>query len=83
MQRYAIVRGNNIDQDQIARYLPTNYRVLGQFSEGSRQVVLIAGTDRHGWTLDDYVAPRLGSGLYAVQEIDLSHLLMSQVPADA
>jgi hypothetical protein len=83
MQRYAIVRGNRVDRDQIARYLPSNYRVLGQFQEGSRQVVLIAGTDRHGWTLDDYVAPRLGSGLYGMQEIDLSHPLMGQVPADA
>lgn len=58
---------------QVADYLPKNYRVLGVttdqvdiFPAGS---TLICGVDDHGWTLDDYVIPRLGSGWIACREI--------------
>ena len=44
-------------------------------------VAIIAGEDRAGWTLDDYVLPRLASGGYIGVEIDLSHKVMGRVPA--
>jgi hypothetical protein len=30
---------------------------------------LIAGRDVAGWTLDDYVIPRLASGMYYAEEV--------------
>lgn len=44
-------------------------------------VVVIEGKDVHGWTLDKYVIPRLGSGLMRCDECDLSHPIMKQIPA--
>jgi hypothetical protein len=44
---------------------------------------LIEGRDDAGWTLDGYVIPRLRSGNYGVEEIDLSHPVMKSVPASA
>ena len=60
--RFATVAGT---REQIAPYLPTNYKVVG--SDGERTV--IAGVDNAGWTLDDYVLPRLASGLYFGHEL--------------
>ena len=64
MTRHAII--SNGDEKQIARYLPDNYAVTRVLPDGS---VLIAGEDHAGWTLDDYVIPRLASGLYWAEEI--------------
>lgn len=50
--------------ETIERYLPGNYRVVG---------VLIEGEDNCGWTLDEYVLPRLASGLYFGREIDCQY----------
>lgn len=44
---------------------------------------VIAGEDTAGWTLDDYVIPRYGSGLIWAMEIDLSHPLMKHIPDEA
>ncbi len=55
--RYAEISGG--EPDVVATYLPSNYEVVGV--AGNK--VIIAGTDDHGWTLDDYVLPRLASGL--------------------
>ena len=58
--------------ETVAAYLPQNYRVIGMSGED----VLIGGTDNHGWTMEQYIIPRLGSGLMAVKEIelDLEHI---------
>lgn len=65
--RKAIVRsGLGVNPDTIARYLPSNYEVIGTNADGS---VVIAGHDSAGWTLDDYVIPRLASGLYTAKEV--------------
>jgi hypothetical protein len=53
------------DKDEVANYLPANYFVIAE--DPGR--VIIAGRDDSGWTLDDYVIPRLGSGLIWVKEI--------------
>jgi hypothetical protein len=51
--------------DEVARYLPANYKVTGE----DAGAVVIEGTDDHGWTLDDYVIPRLASGLIHAEEL--------------
>lgn len=61
--RYALIR--NSKEQEVAAYLPSNYKVLG--TEGDD--VLIGGEDNAGWTLDDYVLPRLASGLRFGQEL--------------
>lgn len=66
--RYAIIKEHRPSQsiEGIADYLPRNYRIVHTSpSEG----ILIAGEDDHGWTLDGYVIPRLGSGMIVAQEV--------------
>ena len=70
--RYALVCAG---ADQIAAYLPDNYRVIGRVDGQT----VIAGRDVAGWTLDAYVIPRLASGLYFATEIDLSHSALKQL----
>jgi hypothetical protein len=51
----------------VARYLPDNYKVVGNDDEW----IYIEGEDFAGWTLEDYVIPRLASGLiWAEEETD-------------
>ncbi len=72
--RYALVPGPGA---QVAAYLPDNYQVIGTVDGQT----VIGGRDAAGWTLDAYVIPRLGSGLYFGVEIDLSHPAFKQLPA--
>lgn len=55
---YAIV--TNGTERAVGAYLPDNYGVLRTLVDGR---VLIGGQDKAGWTLEDYVLPRLASGL--------------------
>lgn len=84
MIRYAIIY--TADSDAVARYLPDNYSVIYCGKEPDRDlpsvVTVIGGTDHYGWTLGQFVLPRLASGLYFGQEIDLSHPIMKQIPAE-
>ena len=52
---------------QVAEYLPMNYRVLGRTLDNSGTIII--GDDDHGWTMDGYVIPRLGSGLISCVEV--------------
>lgn len=99
MQRYAIVRGHNITPEKVTAYLPPRYRVIWsgktewhcvhyghrweQFPHLIDDVVVIQGEDVHGWSLDRYVIPRLGSGNMRADECDLSHPIMKEIPVDA
>ena len=56
----------NTRQDIVARYLPDNYVAV---EDDGR--TLIIGRDVMGWTLDDYVIPRLASGLHTAVEISV------------
>ncbi len=49
--------------DTINRYLPGNYQAVMVAN-----TVVIVGKDHAGWTMDDYVIPRLASGLHWYQE---------------
>jgi hypothetical protein len=59
MSRHTITI-NSGDAEKVARYLPSNYAVTGADRDGC---VIISGEDSAGWTLHDYVLPRLASGL--------------------
>ena len=78
VMRYALVhpRHTGLHPEVIERYLPSNYKIIWTGEEGA----VVAGRDDHGWTLHSYVIPRLGSGLYRTEEIDLSHPVMLKIP---
>lgn len=69
-KRFAVVRGAR-RPEEVAAYLPNNYAIMESFetAPSRKLLVIIGGIDEAGWTLDDYVRPRLGSGLMAVEEI--------------
>lgn len=77
VKRYAEVSGlfgaGRDPAEVVAAYLPVNYGVSGPTTEGvdGKPVVLIEGEDVAGWTLDDYVIPRLLSGLMGCREMYL------------
>lgn len=50
----------------VSQYLPANYEVSGVHDDGT---VVISGTDRFGWSMDDYIIPRLRSALMTVTEM--------------
>ena len=60
--RKAIVHS---DDKAVAAYLPSRYNVV-DVKDGK---TYIEGEDFHGWTLDGYVIPRLGSGWYHCEEV--------------
>lgn len=65
-QRTAIVHG--ADARTVRAYLPQNYLVVAE--DEAECTVTISGKDVAGWTLDDYVLPRLASGLMFAKEIE-------------
>ena len=63
LERTALIVGNGITADRVAAYLPAGYRVVEADITGRQgDSVIIAGHDIAGWTLEDYVLPRLASG---------------------
>lgn len=74
MHRYALVSaGPGSSKETIERYLPENYRII---STGVTDH-LVAGVDDSGWTLDDYVLPRLVSGLHFGREVKGTQLVVA------
>jgi hypothetical protein len=71
MLRAAIIERPTSPLSTIQAYLPGNYSAVTQ-ADGS---VLIFGQDSCGWTLDDYVIPRLASGLHFAREIALDSIV--------
>lgn len=60
----------------VERYLPSNYKIIGR-SYDSGPKILIAGEDNAGWTLDEYVLPRLSSGMIYGVEITEAEIRMT------
>lgn len=61
--RWAVVENKAWELAAIKRYLPDNYKA---FTFGND--VIIMGIDSAGWTLDEYVIPRLRQwGITAVE----------------
>lgn len=67
----------NSPADAVAAYLPRNYRVVGEVNGVQpefRSGILIEGQDDAGWTLQEYVLPRLASGNYWGRELEPGEL---------
>lgn len=62
--RTAFIRDRAREVDVIRRYLPSNYIA---FTWGTG--VWIEGNDVAGWTMNDYVIPRLASGGFYASEM--------------
>lgn len=68
MIRSAII-DHTTDLDRVRAFLPSNYQAV-RLAIDTTDVIYIVGVDRMGWTLDDYVIPRLASGnLYAKEVV--------------
>ena len=67
--RYALASTRREDGSDVAAYLPGNYRIVGVLAGEFGDQALIEGEDNAGWTMQDYVLPRLGSGLVGCREI--------------
>ncbi|GEM_PF-2426878 len=68
VRRAVVGPAHDVSVEKVAAYLPGNYSVIGVDQAG---LVVISGRDAAGWTLGDYVIPRLLSGLYTCQELML------------
>lgn len=82
MKRYALIT-LTWDRDNPVAYMPANYEVMHIEPDETHpgwRVAVIGGRDNAGWTLTEYVLPRLASGGMSGQEIDLSHPVMKRVP---
>jgi len=55
----------SVSLETVKRYLPSNYKAYLNDAETN---IIIVGHDVAGWTLDDYVIPRLASGLITAKE---------------
>lgn len=69
--RYALIQGPPDSASAIRAYLPENYELVGRtpIRASNKVQFLLVGRDVAGWTLDDYVLPRLASGLYFGEEV--------------
>ena len=65
------VSKTSASKDKLERYLPSNYNVAGESVNRwtGEEYWIIEGVDNAGWTWEDYVKPRLASGLIFVQDI--------------
>ena len=62
----------------VAQYLPKNFQVLGRTLDNSGTIIV--GVDDHGWSLDAYVIPRLGSALIHCEEVvEINGLCITQL----
>ena len=69
--RYAILKGD-VGIATIRRYLPSNYSASYLIPEDinmDENFILIYGFNVAGWTMEDYVIPRLNSGGYYPKEL--------------
>lgn len=79
MKRFATVRGADNEKHLDAYIDGTDYEIIGRMDD----VFIIAGEDVAGWTLDDYVIPRLASGLIFADEIELDRLKIKVAAAES
>lgn len=83
-QRYAQIDSTRTPLETVRRFLPGNYWAIPvetvpvDSEDKVRTIIIIAGEDVAGWTLDDYVLPRLASGGIYPVEVDQPHTLCSR-----
>lgn len=62
--RRAVIK-NETSLRRVEAYLPRHYTAVLDPTGG----ITIVGTDNAGWTLTDYIIPRLASGLIFAEEV--------------
>ena len=75
-ERVAVVLDDAISEEHVQNYLPQGYTAKIEYLPGNQSGktsnamrIVIRGYDIAGWTLDDYVIPRLASGLIVATEV--------------
>ena len=75
-ERVAVVLDDAISEEHVQNYLPQGYTAKIEYLPGNQagktsnaMRIVIRGYDIAGWTLDDYVIPRLASGLIVATEV--------------
>ena len=66
--RLVTVDPDRTTKDEVARYLPSNFKIIGTTENGR---FIVAGRDVAGWTVEDYIIPRLASGLIASETLEV------------
>lgn len=66
MPHSAIVINKSESLDRVLRFLPSNYTA----NRSKSGHIVITGEDIAGWTMQDYVQPRLLSGLITIMVQD-------------
>jgi len=67
MSKVRMATVHNADLQTVRDYLPSNYKAYTDPFGGH---IVINGVDQAGWTLDEYVIPRLASGLIVAKEFN-------------
>lgn len=60
---------NGRSLDDVAQFLPDNYKVVAGTLVDGIKGALVVGHDHLGWTMEGYVIPRLSSALITCKEI--------------
>ena len=75
-ERVAVVLDDAISEEHVQNYLPVGYTAKIEYLPGnqagltsSAMRIVIRGYDIAGWTLGDYVIPRLASGMIVATEV--------------
>lgn len=75
-ERVAVVLDDAISEEHVQNYLPQGYTAKIEYLPGNQagktsnaMRIVIRGYDIAGWTLDDYVIPRLASGMIVATEV--------------
>ena len=77
VRRAVVGPAHDVSVEKVAAYLPGNYSVIGVDQAG---LVVISGRDAAGWTLGDYVIPRLLLGALHLSGVDAPGRLPSEKP---
>lgn len=72
------VSNSRASRDEIARYLPSNYRMTQWVTENGDYIV--QGDDHAGWTAEAYVIPRLQSGWISAKVVDWDPVELRDCP---
>ena len=56
-------------RERVEAFLPSNYAIIFDGTAYGDDYIDIEGHDNAGWTLDDYVLPRLATGCLFGREI--------------
>ena len=75
-ERVAVVLDDAISEEHVQNYLPVGYNAKIEYLPGNQagktsnaMRIVIRGYDIAGWTLGDYVIPRLASGMIVATEV--------------